>query len=50
MRPDMRSLLLKANKKVADQSSYDRNREACRERTADVLYAVRVMDDPSEEE
>jgi len=48
MRPKICSFLLKANKKLTCQSSYDRNREAHRERTAEALLPVR--DDPTEEE
>jgi len=50
MRPEMRSLLVKASKKVTGQDTRDRSWGACRERTAEVLFPVRVTDDPVEEE
>lgn len=50
MRPRMRSLLLKANKKVTGQSSREHNREACREQTTEAWFPIRVMDEPAEED
>ena len=46
----IRSLVNKANQKVASQSSSSRKRDEHRGRTTDKWFLVRVSDDPEEEE
>jgi len=46
----IRSLVNKANQKVASQSSSSRKRDERRGRTTDKWFPVRVFDDPEEEE
>ena len=45
----IRSLLNKANKKVASQSSGSRKRDERQGRTADKWFPMRMSDDPEEE-